>query len=134
QFAELQKKLNQLCTQFGENLLDATHSWTLHVTDKADLKGLPEQTIKIAEQTAAQHGKTGWELTLDYPCYSSVMKYLENRELRRQLYVAYATRASDQGPEAKGWDNSPIIDEILKIRHTMANLLGFANFAEYSLA
>lgn len=133
-FIELQKKLSTLYTQFGENVLDATQGWTLHVTDVSALKGLPEQTLKIAEQTAAEHGLTGFELTLDYPCYSMVMKYLENRELRREMHEAYVTRASDQGPKAGCWDNTKIIDEILKIRHTLSNLVGFANFAEYSLA
>jgi len=132
-FTELQKKISQLCTQFGENLLDATHGWTLLITDLRDLKGLPEQTIKIAEQTAQQHGKTGWELTLDYPCYSMVMKYLENRELRRQIYETYVTRASELGPQAGRWNNTQIMEDILKIRHELATLLGFANFAEYSL-
>lgn len=133
-FLDLQKQISQLCTQFGENLLDATQGWTLHVTDQHALKGLPEQTLTLAEQTAKQHGKTGWEFTLDYPCYSMIMKYLDNRELRRQMYEAYVTRASDQGPTAGRWDNSQIMEDILKIRHELANLLGFPNFAEYSLA
>ncbi len=133
-FLDLQKKISQLCTQFGENVLDATQGFTLPVTDSHSLKGLPEQTLKIAEQTAKQHEKTGYELTLDYPCYSMVMKYLDNRDLRRALYEAYVTRASDQGPTAGRWDNSQIMEDILKIRHELAQLLGFANFAEYSLA
>lgn len=134
QFLDLQKKLSKLCTEFGENLLDATHGWSLLVSDINQLKGLPEQTIKIAEQTAQEHKKTGWELTLDYPCYSMAIKYLDNRELRRQMYEAYVTRASDQGPMAGRWDNSQVMEDILKIRHELANLLGFANFADYSLA
>ncbi|HSW70029.1 MAG TPA: M3 family metallopeptidase [Gammaproteobacteria bacterium] len=132
-FAELSKALSKLSTQFGENLLDATQGWTLHVTDQNDLKGLPEQTIQLARQTAEQHGKAGWELTLDYPCYSMVMKYLENRELRRFMYEAYVTRASDQGPQAGRWDNTKIIEDILQNRQELAKLIGTANYAEYSL-
>lgn len=133
-FLELQKKISQLCTKFSENILDATQGFTLHVTDRETLHGLPEQTLKIAEETARHHKKTGWELTLDYPCFSMVMKYLENRKLRREMYEAYVTRASDQGPSAGKWDNTQIMEDILKIRHELANLVGFANFAEYSLA
>jgi len=133
-FAELQKKLSKLCTQFSENLLDATQGWTLLVTDVNRLKGLPQSTLDIAQEAAEQHGKKGWELTLDYPCYSMAIKYLENRELRRQMYEAYVTRASEQGPQAKRWDNSQIMEDIVKIRCELAKLLGFASFAEYSLA
>lgn len=133
-FAELQKELTRLTTQFSENVLDATHAWTLQVTDKHALAGLPESVLKIAEQNAQQSGKPGWTLTLDYPCYAAVMKYLSNRELRWLMHEAYVTRASDQGPHAGRWDNSPVMEEILKARHELANLLGFENYATYSLA
>jgi len=133
-FADMQKQLNQLMTQFSDNVLDATQGWFLHITDADALFGLPEQTIKIAQQNARDRNKTGWVFTLDYPCYSSVMKYLVSRELRWLMYEAYVTRASDQGPEAGHWDNTMIMENILQIRHAMAELLGFKNFAEYSLA
>jgi oligopeptidase A len=133
-FADLQKQLSKLQTQFAENVLDATHGWTLHVTDPTLMSGLPEQDLKIAEQTAQQHGKTGWVLTLEYPCYSAVMRYLENRELRWLMYEAYVTRASDQGPRAGRWDNTGIMEEVVRLRHELAKLLGFTDFAEYSLA
>jgi oligopeptidase A len=132
-FAELQKQLSKLSTQFSENLLDATHAWTLHVTDPSAVKGLPEQTLKICEQNAQQRELNGWVFTLDYPCYSSVIKYLDNRELRWLIYEAYVTRASDQGPNAGKWDNTAIMEEIVKTRHELATLLGFPNFAVYSL-
>ncbi len=133
-FTELLKQLSKLSTQFSENLLDATHAWTLHVTDADALKGLPETTLKLAEQNAQQQGKTGWVFTLDYPCYSTVMKYLANRELRWLMYEAYFTRASDQGPNAGKWDNSQLMEDILKLRHELAKLLNYPSFAEYSLA
>jgi oligopeptidase A len=133
-FAELQKTLSKLSTQFSENVLDATHAWTFHVTDISALKGLTPQTLELLEQNAAQQDKKGWLISLDSSCYSTVMKYLDNRELRWSLYVAFVTRASDQGPHAGRWDNAPIMEDILKIRHELATLLGFNNFTEYSLA
>ena len=94
QFGELQKQLSKANTQFAENLLDATQAWTLHATDINALKGLSEETLKMAKETAEQRGETGWIFTLEYPVYSTVMKYLENRELRWLMYEAYVTRAS----------------------------------------
>lgn len=132
-FAELQKKLSQLTTKFSENILDATHAWHFHVTDKAMLDGLSETGFALAEQTAQQQNKTGWVLTLDYPCFSDVVKHVKNRELRRKMYEAYTTRASDQGENAGRWDNSSIMEDIVKTRHELANLVGFKNYAEYSL-
>jgi oligopeptidase A len=133
-FADLQKKLTQLTTQFSENVLDATNAWALHVTDVNALAGLPESAIKIAEQNAQQRGETGWTFTLDYPCYAAVMKYLANRELRWLMHEAYVTRASDEGPHAGRWDNTQVMEDILKTRHELAILLGFKNYADYSLA
>jgi len=133
-YGELQKKLSQLSTQFSENILDATHAWTLHVTERENLAGLSDEALELSAQNAKERQLTGWVFTLDYPSYSSFIKYAENRELRHVLYEAYATRASDQGPHAGRWDNTPIMDSILKARHELAQLLGFHNFAEYSLA
>jgi oligopeptidase A len=134
QYAELQKKLSKLCTQFSENILDATHAWTLHVTDPEALLGMPQAALNIAQQNAEQRDLKGWVFTLDYPSYSSVMKYLAHREFRWLMYEAYVTRASDQGPHAGRFDNTLIMEEIVKVRHELATLLGFKNFAEYSLA
>ncbi|MDR3491183.1 MAG: M3 family metallopeptidase [Gammaproteobacteria bacterium] len=133
-FAELQQELSKLSTEFAEHLLDATHAWTLHVTDEQDLKGLSEQDIQLAAETAQDQNKKGWIFTLEYPSYSAVTRFLENRELRRQMYEAYVTRASDQGPQAGKWDNTAIMENILGVRHETAQLLGFSNYAEYSLA
>lgn len=133
-FAELQKELTQLSTKFSENVLDATHAWSFHVTDSSVLAGFPASALSLAEQNAKQQEKTGWLLTLDQPCYIAAMKYLSNRELRWAMYEAFVTRASDQGPYAGQWDNTQIIADTLKARHELAKLLGFANYAEYSLA
>lgn len=133
-FADLQKELSQLTTHFSENVLDATNAWTFHVTDINALKGLPESALEIAKQNAEQKNLSGWLLTLDYPCYAAVMKYLVNRELRWSMYEAFVTRGSDQGPFAGKYDNTDLMEKILKTRHELALLLGFKNFAEYSLA
>jgi oligopeptidase A len=134
QYAELQKQLSKLCTQFSENILDATGAWTLHITNKEAVLGMPDSALKIAEQNALQRDLTGWVFTLDYASYSSVMKYLADRELRWLMYEAHVTRASDQGPNAGRFDNTAIMEDIIKTRHKLATLLGFNNFAEYSLA
>jgi len=132
-FAELQKQINQLSTQFAENLLDATHHWEWHITDLNALAGLPEQALQLARQMAQQRSTTGWILTLDYPCYSAAIKYLTDRALRQRLYEAYVTRASECGPNAGQWDNTVVMEDILKRRQELAQLLGFKNFADYSL-
>jgi oligopeptidase A len=134
QYAELQKKLSKLSTQFSENILDATQAWTLHVTDPDALLGMPSAALKIAEQNALQRDLKGWVFTLDYASYSTIMKYLAHRELRWLMYEAYVTRASDQGPHAGRFDNTATMEDIIKYRHELACLLGFKNFAEYSLA
>lgn len=133
-FGELQKQLSKLTTQFAENVLDATQGWMLHITEIESLKGLSEDALKMAEQNAKARDKTGWVFTLEYPSYITVMKYLDNRELRRLVYEAYATRASNQGPDAGKWDNSQTMEGIIKVRQEMAKLIGYPNFAEYSLA
>jgi oligopeptidase A len=132
--AQLEQKLSQLMTKFSENLLDATHAWTLHFPDATKLAGLPTQALQLAEDNAKQRNLTGYVITLDYPSYSTALKFLDDRELRKVIYEAATTRASDQGPNAGKWDNASIIDEILAIRHEMAKIVGFNSYAEYSLA
>ena len=132
--AELSQQLSQLMTKFSENLLDATNAWTLHLTDKSKLVGLPEEALQLAIDSAKQRGLEGYLLTLEYPSYSTAIKYLQNRELRKTVYEAYSTRASDRGPNEGRWDNTRIMEDILRVRHEMANLVGFDNFATYSLA
>lgn len=131
--AELQKQLSQLTTKFSENLLDATQNWILHLTDEHLFVHMPPQARQLAIDNATQRGLKGFVLTLDYPSYSTTIKYLPQRELRKTLYEAYTTRASDRGPNAGRWDNTQIMNDILKIRYEIANLVGYKNFAEYSL-
>lgn len=132
--AELEQELSHLTTRFSDNLLDATNAWTLHITDIKQLQGLPQQALQLAEDSAKERGLTGYVLTLDVPSYSTAIKYLDNRDLRKQIYEAYSTRASDQGPHAGKWDNTQIMYDILRARHERAHLVGFHNYAEFSLA
>lgn len=133
-YKEIRKRLSQLESQFQENVLDATHAWKKHITDESLLAGLPESVLGLAKQNAEQSSLEGWVFTLDLPCYLPILNYADNRELRQEMYVAYMTRASDQGPHAGKWDNGPVMQEILALRHKLATLLGFANYAEYSLS
>jgi len=95
---------------------------------------MPESALAAAKAQAEAKQQTGWLLTLDIPSYLPVMTYCDNQALREEMYRAYSTRASDQGPNAGKWDNSPVMAEILALRHELAQLLGFGNYAEQSLA
>lgn len=132
--AELEQILSEASTTFSQHLLDATHAYHLHVTNEADIAGLPPQAKQLAIENAEQRQLTGYVFTLDYPSYSTAIRFLKNRSLREQLHVAYTTRASDQGPNASQFDNTAVMETILKTRHEIANLVGFKNYAELSLA
>ncbi|MDM5133718.1 oligopeptidase A [Aeromonas piscicola] len=133
-YGEIQARLSELASRFSNNVLDATQGWTRLVTDEADLTGLPQSALAAARQLAEQKGQQGWLFTLDIPSYLPVMMYADNRALRAELYEAFTTRASDQGPNAGKWDNSAIMTELLSLRRELAQLLGFGNYAELSLA
>jgi len=133
-FKQISQRLSQLSSQYEENVLDATNAWSLHITDADDLAGLPESAMAQAKQAAVAENKTGWLINLQFPSYLAVMTYADNRDLRQQHYTAFVTRASELGPHAGQWDNSPVMDEILSLRHEKALLLGFENYAELSLA
>jgi oligopeptidase A len=133
-FKVLSAELSELTSRFAEHVLDATEAWTKHVTDPSALAGLPPSALALAARNAEQRGLAGWVLTLDYPLYSAVMSYAEDRALREEVYTAHSTRASDQGPHAGRWDNGPLVEQILAKRHELAGLVGFASYAHYSLA
>jgi oligopeptidase A len=133
-FKQISMRLSEIQTKFEENLMDAIQAWQLHVTDVSRLRGMAPAALEQAAQKAKAKGLDGWLLTLDFPSYDAVVSYADDRALRRELYTAYATRASDQGPQAGQFDNSALMDEILALRHEEAQLLGYANFAELSLA
>lgn len=133
-YGEIVSRLSELASKFSNNVLDATHAYTVLIDDESELSGLPESAIAAAKQQAEAQEKQGWLFTLDIPSYLPVMTYCDNRELREKLYRGYVTRASDQGPNAGEFDNSDIINETLALRHELAQLLDFANYAEKSLA
>ncbi|HAU1152526.1 TPA: M3 family metallopeptidase [Legionella pneumophila] len=133
-FEAIQSRLAELSSKFENNVLDATHAYTIHITEAERLTGLPEHALNMAKELAHEKGLDGFVLTLEYPCFQAVITHAEDRALREDMYQAYVTRASDQGPNAGAFDNTPLIDEILSLRHEKAELLGFNNFAELSLA
>ncbi len=133
-YMAIQQRLSTLAAKFSENVLDATQAWSKLEESEHSLSGMPVSSIAMARQAAEQKGLDGWLLTLEFPSYFAVMSYADNRELREEVYHAYATRASDQGPHAGKFDNGPLMEEILALRHELARLLGFENYAERSLA
>jgi len=133
-FKAISQELSQLTSKFEENLLDATNAWSRLITDESQLAGLPLSARDLARQTAGQRDLQGWLLTLEFPSYYPVLTYADDRALRRELYEAYHTRASERGPHAGQFDNTAAMERILALRHELAQLLGFANYAERSLA
>jgi oligopeptidase A len=133
-YREVVQRLAQLATKFSENVLDAARAYTRVVTDESELAGLPASSVDRAAEIARESNQAGWHFKLDQPTYMTVMTSAESAELRRDVYEAWVTRASDIGPSAGRFDNNGIIDEILTLRHELALLLGYKNFADYALA
>ena len=131
--AQLNQRLAKLNNQFSNNVLDATQAWCKHIDDATELAGLPDSALAEAAQMARAQGKNGFMLSLNQSSFTAVISYADKRSLREEIYHAYTTRASDQGPQAGQWDNTPVITEQLKLRHEVANILGFEHFADYSL-
>ncbi|MSP53557.1 MAG: M3 family peptidase [Gammaproteobacteria bacterium] len=134
QFKNIEQQLAALNTQFEEHVLDAMAAWKKHITDETELAGLPLERKQLAANLAREKNLSGWLLTLDQPCYHDVIQYADSRNLREELYLAYATRASDKGPTAGQFDNSAVMVELLKLNQQKAQLLGFKNYAQLSLA
>jgi oligopeptidase A len=152
-YLQIQERLAELSSRFSDNLLDATNDYTLVIENSPssqpppeggrsdrtssaripdELSGLPDDVLQAAEEAAQAVNRTGWLFTLKAPSYGPVMQYADNRALREKMYRAYGTRASEFGkPE---WDNTRLMDEIVKLRGEEAHLLGFANYGELSLA
>ncbi|MFY1026293.1 oligopeptidase A [Actinobacillus seminis] len=133
-YGEIVSRLSELNSQFSNNVLDASMGWDKIIEDESLLQGLPESALQAAKQSAENKGLSGYRFTLEFPSYLPVMTYCENRELREEMYRAFATRASDQGPNAGKWDNSAIMEEILQLRVELAKLLDFNTYTELSLA
>jgi oligopeptidase A len=133
EFRGLMQELASVQATFDQNVQDATDSWHFHAEEEADLEGLPAQDLERARRDAGEHGVSGWRLALDSPTYQAVMTHAESRSLRETFYQAWSTRSSDQGADTS-FDNSENIRTILRLRHKAAGLVGFDNYAEYSLA
>ena len=127
-YSKLSEELSLTTLQFSKNVLAATNAYTLHITDEADLAGLPEYVRTMAAEAAAEKGLEGWAFTLDYPSYSPFLQYSTNRELRKQIWMAYNTRAI--GGEN---DNTEIVKKIIDLRIRIANILGYETYADYAL-
>ena len=149
-YGEIVTRLSELGSGFSNNVLDATQAFTVSIKDENALAGLPDsakdaakalaeskaesKTGSKAESKIAEGEAAGWLFSLDIPSYLPVMMYSENRELREKLYRAFVTRASEQGPNGGEFDNSPLMSEILALRHSLAKLLDFDNYAQKSIA
>jgi oligopeptidase A len=143
-FAEIQERMADVSQKFSENVLDATDQWSLLVTAE-ELAGVPADILEMTKANAEKAGLQGYQLSLKMPCYLPIMQFAHSSVLREKLYRAYVTRASNQfeakpstvsadATEQKSQDNTTSIQEILALRHEEAQLLGYANYAEVSLA
>ena len=128
-FRELTKQLSLLSLQFSNNLLKETNDYQLHLTDEKDLAGLPPSSTEAAAETAEEKGLTGWVFTLQAPSYSPFMTYADNRELRKELYMAYNTRCA----HPNGQNNMEIVRQLVNLRMQVAQLLGYKSYADYVL-
>lgn len=133
QFKKLTEQLAKLTNSYSNNVLDATRGWSKYLTKK-ETAGIPDRDLAAARTAAQTKQQSGWLFTLDFPSYRAILTYADSRKIRREFYTAYVTRASDCGPNAGKWDNNKIIEKILNIRKQLAKLLGYQNYAEYSLA
>ncbi len=130
-FKQIRARESQVSTRFAENVLDATNAFALYIEDASALAGVPQDALQMLAEAAQADGKTGYKISLQFPSWSAIVDYADDRALRQQLYRAYYTRASEFGkPE---WNNGPLMLELLKLRREHAQLLGYKNFAEVSL-
>jgi len=132
-YKELMQELAAAQARFDQNVQDATDAWHFHAIDDTQVAGLPAPVCERARAQAAELDEAGWWLKLDYPTYHAVMTHGADRQLRETFYKAWSTRASDEGGNVQ-WDNTDVIEKILALRHDAARLVGFGNYAEYSLA
>jgi len=132
--AKLSEDLAGLSTTYSNHVLDATQAWSLHVTDEAQLAGIPDYVCAMAKAKADAEKKEGWLFSLDFPIYYAVLSQGKDAWVREQMYRAYVTRASDAGPNAGEFDNTSIMQSILEKRLALANLLDCDSYAHYALA
>jgi oligopeptidase A len=131
EFKKILSKLSKLSASFEENLLDAVNNYSLLIKDKNKLKGIPKNILEKARIEAKKQNNDGWSFSLDFPCYLPLMQYADNRELRKTIYYAYATKASDLSD--KKTDNTNNINNILLNKKKLSSLLGFSDYASMAL-
>ena len=132
-FADIASELAELQSRFEENVLDATQAWRKSIIREEDLSGLDAGTRAMAAAAARRENLDGWLLTLEFPIFHAIMTSANDRELRREVYEAWTTRASDRGPHAGEWDNGPLMERIIALRQEKAHILGFSTFANLAL-
>lgn len=128
-FRKLSMELSTLTLRFSQNHLKETNKYELVLTSEAELEGLPESIIEAAAHTAKEKGKEGWIITLQAPSYVPFMKYSSNRNLRKELYMAYNTQCTHRDE----LDNTDIVKQLVNLRMELAQLLGFTDYADYVL-
>ena len=133
QFIQLRTRLSSVEAKFSQNVQDSTDAWRLNIIDENEVTGISVSILEQAKKRARGNEQNGWSFILDYPTYHSVITHAENRLIREKFYTAWSTRASDQAEDIQ-WNNEANIKTILALRHKLANLVGYPNFAEYSLA
>jgi oligopeptidase A len=133
-FKAVMEELAQTEALFEHNVLDSAAAWSLHISDAERLKGVPAHVLEASAELARGSGKDGWLLQLDQPTYVDVVTHADDRDLRQQLYRAWVTRASDQADYSPDHDNSTVMESILALRHEAAQMVGYADYADYSLA
>lgn len=133
-FKAIMEALSQLGAKFEQNVLDSMATWSHHETSREALAGIPATVLEQAESNAREASSSGWLFSLDQPTYIAIVTHAENRDLRQRLYRAWMTRSSDQTSDGEKFDNTTVIEKILRLRHEAAEIVGYKNFAEYSLA
>ncbi len=133
-FAEIEQELAACCARFTDNVTDATGAWSLLLAEDTRLEGMPAPYREMLRADAEAHGLDGWRISLMPPSVQAILTHANDRDLRHEVYVAYTTRASDQGPHAGKYDNTDLIEQILRLRHEQAQLLDFPTIADHALA
>ncbi|MBI4807886.1 MAG: M3 family metallopeptidase [Nitrosomonadales bacterium] len=135
-FMAIQEALSEQTSKFSDNLLDATNAYTCVIENEKDISGIHADERQVAAEAAKEAGKQGWLFTLKAPSYGPLLQYADSRELRERMYRAYTTRASELLAEGCkiDWNNTPLMTQILALRAEEAHMLGFGNYAEFSLA
>ncbi len=127
-YSKLNEELSLATLKYGKNVLAATNSFSLNITDEADLEGLPDYVVALGKETAEANGQEGWTYDLSAPSYGPFMKFNARRDLRKQLYYAYNTRGVNEGS-----DNTEVVKQIAGLRLRIANILGYRTYADYCL-